>query len=743
MTTDPGLHDQPGDLPPELRPLRDGDPHRIGPYRVVGLLGEGGMGVVYGALDAQDRCIAVKVIHDRFAADPRFRARFAEEAELMRRVGGLCTAAVHASDTGAERPWLATDFVAGRTLREHVEENGPLTGAMLLAFAAGTAEALQAVHAAGVVHCDLKPANVILSPAGPKVLDFGIAHLVTAGPTGEVFGSPGWVSPERLAGGEGAPAADMFAWGGMVAFAATGRAPFGTGPGAELLRRTRDDEPDLDGVPAELLPVVARALAKDPVERPTAEAAFQAVLALSDAEATAEAHSLSADGFRPDPVRRLQDLLAHRWTGIDASWHQPARWVAAAAAAGAVAAQSGAGVVGGAAATGATTALGTTTATGATGVASGAATATGAAASGGLVKGIAIAAAAVVTAGAVATGGYFAAGALAARDGNGGAAAPSAAPTTPQGAVAHAVDLVLAADGFEIVHVGRLTAESATAQAPAGVSPDDYVWMTETTWRHSYDATAPEPAFESLVTGNEFGDRYVRVGDDLMYRDEFLQSEWLTNPEQVGGVPVDPDDYTPEAALTQLRAISESDDVAVRGSEARDGVPTTRFTGTFALTEIVDPATGEEGVTDAPFELWLTEDGLPLRLEYTGTDTEHEVDYLGFEPASIDAPAPGALPAGSCGTATTQNGMVVEIDSQASELECEEAVGIATAYFNGDAVMPPGGGGSGGFATVNGEWTCGWATVGAIETTPAGERIGGCTFDADPSRGDIVFLKTG
>ncbi|MFC7329437.1 serine/threonine-protein kinase [Marinactinospora rubrisoli] len=734
MTAESGSLDRSGDLPPELRPLRDGDPARIGPYRVVGRLGEGGMGTVFGALDAGDRCIAVKVIHRRFAADPRFRARFAEEAELMRRVGGLCTAAVHACDTEAEQPWLATDFVPGPTLRRHVQENGPLTGAMLLAFAAGTAEALQAVHAAGVVHCDLKPANVILSPDGPKVLDFGIAHPASAVPQDEVFGSPGWISPERLAGAPGRPSADMFAWGGMVAFAATGRAPFGSGTGAEPLRRTREETPDLDGVPAGLLPLVTRALAKDPAERPTAEAAFHAVLELAEPETAAGADA--ATDPRTDPGQRLRDLLAHRWTGIDVSWHRPARWVAAAAAVGAVAAQSGAGALGGAAATGATTAAGSA------GIGTtGAAAAGGGLAGGGLAKGLAIAAAAVVTAGAVATGGYFAAGALAARDGNG--TEPSPGPTSPQETVAHAVDLALAADGFEITEVARLTAEAATAQAPPGIAAADYIALTEVTWRYRYDATAAEPTFETLVTGDEFGDHYVRVGDDVMYRDEFLQSAWQRNPGQVGGVPVDPDDHTPEAALAGLRAIAESGDVTAHGAARQDGVAATRYSGTFALTEVVDPGSGEEGETQAPFELWLTEEGFPLRLEYTGSDTEHVVDYLGFGPIEIDAPGLGAAPAGDCGTATTPDGRVVEVDSQARELPCDEAVGIVNAYFNGDAVSPPGGGGSGGFATVNGEWTCGWASVGAIETMAPGERIGGCTFDADPSRGGIAFLKTG
>ncbi|MFL1379711.1 MULTISPECIES: protein kinase domain-containing protein [unclassified Nocardiopsis] len=269
-----------GPVPPDLSPLTPEDPRRLGPYRIAGLLGAGGMGAVYAAADEVGRCVAVKVIHAHYATDPIFRARFAREADLMRRVGGLCTVAVRAADTGAESPWIATDYVPGPTLAARVRDRGPLGEGDLAAFAAGTAEALHAVHSAGVVHRDLKPGNVVLSPDGPRVLDFGIARAVDGTAvtrTGMLMGTPGWTAPELLEGADPGPAADLFAWGGMVAYAATGRPPFGRGDTAAVLERTRREPPDLTGVPGWLHGIVAAALAKDPAARPSALAALHAV----------------------------------------------------------------------------------------------------------------------------------------------------------------------------------------------------------------------------------------------------------------------------------------------------------------------------------------------------------------------------------------------------------------------------------------------------------------------------------
>ncbi|MFI6577977.1 serine/threonine-protein kinase [Nocardiopsis sp. NPDC050513] len=269
-----------GPVPDRLQELTPADPERIGPYRVAGLLGAGGMGAVYAAADSVGRCVAVKVVHPEYAADADFRARFAREAALMRRVGGACTVTVFDADTGAARPWIATEYVPGPTLRQRVRDGGPLVGGDLAAFAGGVAEALHAVHAAGVVHRDLKPGNVILAPDGPRVLDFGIARAADGTAitrTGALMGTPGWIAPELLRNRAPGPAADMFAWGGLVAYAATGRPPFGTGGADTVVHRTLSEPPDLSGLPDWARPVVSAALDKDPARRPTAAQALREV----------------------------------------------------------------------------------------------------------------------------------------------------------------------------------------------------------------------------------------------------------------------------------------------------------------------------------------------------------------------------------------------------------------------------------------------------------------------------------
>ncbi|MDA0567862.1 serine/threonine protein kinase [Streptomonospora sp. S1-112] len=310
--------------PPGLGPLTGTDPARIGPYRVAGRLGAGGMGAVYAALDDRDTCLAVKVVHREYAADPVFRARFAREVELVGRVRAACTARFVAADTTAERPWLATEYVPGPTLRQRVRERGPLAGGMLVALAAGVAEALHAVHAAGIVHRDLKPGNLILAPDGPKVLDFGIARAVDESGitrTGGLVGTPGWVAPERYEGAEATALSDVFAWGAVVALAATGRNPFGGGQAQTVAYRTLREEPDLDGVPGELLPLVRRAMAKDPAARPGTAELLRALAPGPEAARGA------AD---EEPTRMVTRLLRQEWHGAaePGTAHDPASWTA-------------------------------------------------------------------------------------------------------------------------------------------------------------------------------------------------------------------------------------------------------------------------------------------------------------------------------------------------------------------------------------------------------------------------------
>ncbi|MCB5164107.1 serine/threonine protein kinase [Streptomyces bambusae] len=248
-------------------------PGQIGPYRPERRIGAGGMGAVYYAHPEGGEPVAVKVLHPEYAGDPAHRLRFAREVALLTRVAGPYVVGLVGADASAERPWLATPYVPGDTLAQHVQAHGPLTGTNLLTFAAATAHALACIHRAGVAHRDLKPANVILAADGPRVLDFGIAHhldatAVTA--TRMVTGTPGWMAPEQLESGATGTASDLFAWGLLTAYAATGRHPFGAPTGIEF--RIVTGVPALDGVPAELAGLVREALAKDAAARPTAAA---------------------------------------------------------------------------------------------------------------------------------------------------------------------------------------------------------------------------------------------------------------------------------------------------------------------------------------------------------------------------------------------------------------------------------------------------------------------------------------
>lgn len=255
-------------------PLREGDPSRIGRFRLAARLGVGGMGVVYLGVARDGTQVAVKVLRPELGDDAEFRARFRREIALLTRVQGLCTVRVIEADAESVTPFLVTEYAEGLSLAEYVSAHGPLGGDLLSALATGLAEALTAIHAAGVVHRDLKPGNVLLTPSGPKVIDFGIAQAhdsTTITKTGVAVGSLGYMAPEQFTRQEG-QAADIFAWGLTVSYAATGQHPFGTGPADAIVYRIMHDRPDLTAVPESLRPVVEAALAKDPGDRPAATA---------------------------------------------------------------------------------------------------------------------------------------------------------------------------------------------------------------------------------------------------------------------------------------------------------------------------------------------------------------------------------------------------------------------------------------------------------------------------------------
>ncbi len=298
--------------------LKPGDPPQVGPYRLVGQLGSGGMGQVFLGLSAGGRPVAVKVIRAELAADPEFRVRFGREVAAARRVSGLFTALVVDADVDGPVPWLATAYVAGPSLSEAVAGRGPMSVQSTLALAAGLAEGLSAIHAAGVVHCDLKPSNVLLSQDGPRVIDFGIsraAEVVSVTGAGLVVGSPGFMSPEQAMGAEIGPPSDIFSLGAVLTFAATGGGPFGEGSSPELAYRLVYGPPSLGRLPAQLRPLVERCLAKDPSERPTADE----VLAEAGAVQPATGWPLGAfaQHIRPDqpasPGRPSDRISRRRW----------------------------------------------------------------------------------------------------------------------------------------------------------------------------------------------------------------------------------------------------------------------------------------------------------------------------------------------------------------------------------------------------------------------------------------------
>ena len=279
-----------------MHELQPGDPQLIGPYRLRGRLGAGGMGQVFLGRSAGGRPVAVKIVRAHLATDPEFRERFRREIAVARKVSGVYTSPVIDADVDGPVPWLATAYVEGPSLADAVSQHGPLPPSSVLGLAAGLAEGLNAIHAAGVVHRDLKPANVLLAEDGPRVIDFGISRAVEASAlthTGLVVGSPGFMSPEQAEGRVVGPPSDIFSLGAVLGFAATGEGPFGTGSTPALVYRVVYNPPNLDHLPMEVRPLIERCLAKDPAQRPTA------------AQLLAEAGAVHpATDWLPEPVTR-------------------------------------------------------------------------------------------------------------------------------------------------------------------------------------------------------------------------------------------------------------------------------------------------------------------------------------------------------------------------------------------------------------------------------------------------------
>ncbi|MGW3012712.1 serine/threonine-protein kinase [Streptomyces sp. NPDC001219] len=255
-----------------MKPLGTGDPLRLGPYRLLGVLGEGGMGKVYVGQDAGGTVAAVKVLRPELTGEENLARRFVREAQAATAVASKGVARVLGTDTEAGRPWIATEFLAGPPLDEAVETYGPFDEPAVRALAASLAHTLADIHATGLIHRDLKPPNIVLTSDGPRVIDFGIArpeHGLTLTTTGQVPVTPGYGAPEQVLGRRVAAPADVFSLGAVLVHAASGRRAFDGGHIAALQYKVVHDEPDLTGVPEALRPLVLPLLAKDPAVRPT------------------------------------------------------------------------------------------------------------------------------------------------------------------------------------------------------------------------------------------------------------------------------------------------------------------------------------------------------------------------------------------------------------------------------------------------------------------------------------------
>ncbi|WP_019634954.1 serine/threonine-protein kinase [Actinomadura atramentaria] len=264
---------------PDARPLRAGDPARLGGYEVLGRLGEGGQGAVFlgrraGAAGAgPDEHVAIKLLHADLSGDTSARSRFVRELAVAKRVARFCTAQVLDADLAGDQPYIVSEYVPGLSLHRVVQQDGPRTGGALERLAVSTLTALIAIHQAGIVHRDFKPHNVMMGPDGPRVIDFGVARALGAAGETQNVGTPAYMAPEHFTGAQVGPPADMFAWGTTMVFAANGRPAFGNDDLAAVMHRVLTAEPDLGVLPEPLRALVAACLDKDPERRPSAREA--------------------------------------------------------------------------------------------------------------------------------------------------------------------------------------------------------------------------------------------------------------------------------------------------------------------------------------------------------------------------------------------------------------------------------------------------------------------------------------
>jgi ABC-type transport system substrate-binding protein/serine/threonine protein kinase len=338
---------------PEIAPLREGDPRTLGPYRLVGLVGEGGQGSVFlgehapeddGAEDgaaadhgAEERArgVAVKLLHARLSGDAKARARFADELRVAQRVAAFCTARVLDSDVEGDRPYIVSEYIDGPPLSEVLSAGGPRSGADLDRLAIGTMTALAAIHQAGVVHRDFKPHNVLMAPDGPRVIDFGIARALDATGTlsSTAVGTPAYMAPEQISGGAIGPATDIFAWGATMVYAATGRPAFGQDSIPAVMHRILSLPPDLGTLAEPLRGLVQACLNKEPSYRPSSQQVLVHLLSLagslplpSDGAAEPETPDTRSTAVLSQGVAAASTHATSRLAATPVAYPQPNAW---------------------------------------------------------------------------------------------------------------------------------------------------------------------------------------------------------------------------------------------------------------------------------------------------------------------------------------------------------------------------------------------------------------------------------
>ncbi|MEU0242504.1 serine/threonine-protein kinase [Nocardiopsis sp. NPDC006198] len=620
-------------LPPHVRPLAGDDPETVGGHRLIGRLGRDGTGTVHAAVSPDGEPVALKLVHPRA---PAAGARSA--AAVVRGKRGVCCVRVADSGNLGSRPWSATPYVPGTGLARHVENSGPLSGGALLVLAAGTAEALASVHAAGVPHGDVRPANVVVAPGGPRLIDHGIARLSDDAEALTPGGGPGWLAPERCAGARPDPASDMFSWACLVAFAATGRPPSGGGePLAEAARRAREGSVDLSAVPEGLRDLLSRALSPDPGRRPSSEEAYLECLLLAGVE---------DDATREVWADRLRGLVHAHWPPVDTDWHRPGRWTDAARAL----AEQGPGAVrphrgpAGPAREGARDA----------GAGRTAGTLLRRGRPGGL---LALTVAAGVFAGAALGGGYLFLDTLAegedtaAPEGGGGAGAEPEGSARLSGAdlVAASLDTFLAAESFELTvltHAGNGEGFGQPLPADTGTVPT----LFDRVLRRSGSPDALR--WSSTVSGSRTSD--LMVVDGELLRGEGTAWDGAPTWYRVGSGPVPAATFSPEGVVGPLVRAAEAGTVTGEAetvfrapAPAEDAyghlaggvpeeVPAVRVEGDFRTSD----ADAREATR---FTLVATEDGVPLSFATEGAADGGPV--LNGRPVSQEVPPSLLAPA--------------------------------------------------------------------------------------------------